>query len=75
VDGVLFLGDSAAGLSDGTLQPNTMLSDDARQTVQSLRALGERLRPRRDEVRQIAFGHQGPVTGLEPLLMWMDRVK
>jgi glyoxylase-like metal-dependent hydrolase (beta-lactamase superfamily II) len=75
VDGVLFLGDSAAGLSDGTLQPNTLLSDDAQQTVQSLLALAERLRPRRAEIRHMAFGHQGPVDGLEPLLNWASTAR
>lgn len=75
VDGVLFLGDSAAGLSDGTLQPNTLMSDDAEQTVRSLKALGERLRQRRGEIRHIAFGHQGPVEGLDPLLKITDSLK
>jgi len=40
VNGVLFLGDSAAALSDGTLKPNTMLSDNADQTVRSLTVEG-----------------------------------
>jgi glyoxylase-like metal-dependent hydrolase (beta-lactamase superfamily II) len=70
VHGVLFLGDSAAGVSEGTLQPNTMMSDDAAQTERSLLALAERLTPRRAEIRYIAFGHQGAVEGLDPLLDW-----
>lgn len=68
--GVLFLGDSAAGISEGTLQPNTMLSDDAAQTERSLLSLAERLMPRRADIHHIAFGHQGAVERLDPLLNW-----
>jgi glyoxylase-like metal-dependent hydrolase (beta-lactamase superfamily II) len=35
-----------------------------------LRALAERLRPRRNEIRYLAFGHQGPLERLDPLLQW-----
>lgn len=70
VHGVLFLGDSAASTHDGTFHANTLLADDARQTVRSLRALAARLEPRRDEIRHLAFGHQGPLDGLAPLLAW-----
>ena len=70
VHGVLILGDSAAGLRDGTLQPNTMLADDSELTRHSLADLAARLRARRTEIRHIAFGHQGAVEGLEPLLKW-----
>jgi glyoxylase-like metal-dependent hydrolase (beta-lactamase superfamily II) len=70
VHGVLFLGDSAGGQRGGRLGPNTLLSDDPEQTVSSLIALAERLEPRRADVRAIAFGHQGSVDGLSPLLEW-----
>ena len=70
VHGVLFLGDSAAGISEGTLHPNTMLSDDAEQTERSLLSLAERLMPRRADIHHIAFGHQGAVERLDPLLNW-----
>lgn len=70
VNGVLFLGDSAGGLRDGSLGPNTMLADDGPQTRRSLRALADRLAPRRTEISHIAFGHQGAVDGLDPLLKW-----
>lgn len=67
---VFSLSVTAPPACDGTLAPNTMLSDDAEDTVQSLLALADRLGPRRGEIRQIAFGHQGPVDGLDPLLKW-----
>jgi glyoxylase-like metal-dependent hydrolase (beta-lactamase superfamily II) len=70
VHGVLFLGDSAAGLSDGSLGPNTMMSEDGPRTERALAALAERLKPRRAEIHYIAFGHQGAVEGLDPLLNW-----
>ncbi|HWW86792.1 MAG TPA: MBL fold metallo-hydrolase [Vicinamibacterales bacterium] len=75
VNGVLFLGDSAASLWDGRVQPNTLLSENAGQSVRSLGALAERLRPSRGEIREIAFGHQGAVEGLDPLLKWKDSVR
>jgi hydroxyacylglutathione hydrolase len=68
--GVLFLGDSAASISDGTLQANTMLAEDANQTERSLLSLAKRLSSRRAEIHHIAFAHQGPVEGLDPLLNW-----
>lgn len=68
--GVLFLGDSAAAARDRSFQPNSILGADPKQTVRSLRSLAERLRPRRTEIRAIAFGHQGSLAGLDPLLSW-----
>jgi glyoxylase-like metal-dependent hydrolase (beta-lactamase superfamily II) len=70
VHGVLFLGDSAAAAYDGSFQPNTMMGVDTEQTVRSLRSLAERLKPRRAEIRTLAFGHQGPLDGPDPLLSW-----
>jgi glyoxylase-like metal-dependent hydrolase (beta-lactamase superfamily II) len=67
---VLFVGDSAASLRDGSMRPNTMLSDDAARTVQSMLALSKHLSARRNEIHYIAFGHQGPVDGLDPLITW-----
>ena len=73
VHGVLFLGDSAGASSDGQIAANTFIfSDDPDQTEESLRQLADRLRPRAAEIRNIAFGHQGPVDGLGPLLDWAD---
>ena len=68
--GVLFLGDSAASLPDGRLYPNTLLADDAEQNVRSLRKLAERHQSRESAIRHLAFGHHGPLDGIEPLLEW-----
>ena len=70
VHGVLFLGDSAAAAQDGSIVSNFLLSDDSEQNERSLRALAERLRVRPADVHSIAFGHQGAVEGLDPLLTW-----
>jgi glyoxylase-like metal-dependent hydrolase (beta-lactamase superfamily II) len=70
INGVLFLGDSAAAAFDSSFQPNTMMGNDPDQTVRSLRALADRLRSRRGEIRHLAFGHQGTLAGLDPMLKW-----
>jgi glyoxylase-like metal-dependent hydrolase (beta-lactamase superfamily II) len=70
--GVLFLGDSAGAVRGGALGANTLLTDDPDRTVRSLRVLGERLASRRAEITHLAFGHQGPLQGLEPLLIWAE---
>ena len=70
VYGVLFLGDSAAAAYDGSVQANWLFSEDSESNEDSLAALARRLKDRATEVQQIAFGHQGPVDGLGPLLKW-----
>ncbi len=70
VYGVLFLGDSAAAAYDGSVQANWLFSEDSESNEDSLAALARRLQDRATEVQQIAFGHQGPVDGLGPLLKW-----
>ena len=70
VYGVLFLGDSAAAAYDGSVQANWLFSDDSELNEESLAALARRLEGRASDIQQIAFGHQGPVDGLEPLLKW-----
>jgi glyoxylase-like metal-dependent hydrolase (beta-lactamase superfamily II) len=67
-DGVLFFGDSAAGARDGTLMPAvSFFSASPKQNVASLKALAEKLRLRANEVKVLAFGHSGPLEGLQPL--------
>ena len=75
VHGVLFLGDSAASVNDGkgSVMPNTILCEDKEQNIKSLRELAKRLSSRRNDIRHIAFGHQGPVDGLAPLLNWAKK--
>lgn len=76
VYGVLFVGDSAAAAYDGSVQANWLFSEDAESNEESLAALARRLERRADDVQQIAFGHQGPVDGLGPLLKWAsDRAR
>jgi metallo-beta-lactamase class B len=73
VSGVLFFGDSAVAASNGTFQPNTWLGSDPAQTGPSLRALAARLESsRRAEIRNLAFGHEGALAGLDPLLKWAE---
>ena len=69
VHGVLFLGDAAHSLRDGTFGTNEMFSEDGAANTRSVRSLIEQLRPRAD-IRQVAFGHSGPLTGLGALLTW-----
>jgi len=67
-DGVLFFGDSASGAKDGTLLPAVRLfSSNPGQNAASLKALAERLRPRAQEVKVLAFAHSGPLQGIAPL--------
>jgi hydroxyacylglutathione hydrolase len=69
IEGVLFLGDSAAMKSDGTLGPSPyVFSDDQAQNRASLRALAKRLQPMADEVKFLVPSHTGSAKGLGPLL-------
>jgi glyoxylase-like metal-dependent hydrolase (beta-lactamase superfamily II) len=75
VRGVLFLGDAAQGLRGGTLEANSMLSEDPERSKRSLRMLAERLSPRQSEIHSIAFGHSGPLKQLELLLRWASSTR
>jgi glyoxylase-like metal-dependent hydrolase (beta-lactamase superfamily II) len=75
VHGVLFLGDSAAAAYNGTFQPNTLLGSDPSRTESSLRNLAMRLQSRRAEILDLAFGHQGALSGVDPLLRWADTTR
>jgi glyoxylase-like metal-dependent hydrolase (beta-lactamase superfamily II) len=71
IDGVLFLGDAAAAISETELGPNDFaFTADVELNHRSLLALAARLHPRKGDVHAIAFGHQGPVKGLDALLKW-----
>ena len=72
VHGVLFLGDSAAATSAGTLGgAPPVFSADRDQAHRSLRRLAQRLSGTPEyQVHELAFGHQGPLQGIEPLLEW-----
>ena len=73
VHGVLFLGDSAAATSGGALvSAPPVVSVDRDRNRQELKKLSERLQSRRNEIRWLAFGHQGPLQGIEALLEWAE---
>lgn len=76
IHGVLFLGDSAASQGNGAISAAPpVFSADRDLARRSLRALAERLEPRRGDVVALAFGHQAPLQGegIEPLLEWARR--
>lgn len=73
--GVLFLGDAAQGLRSGTLEANSMLSEDAERGKQSLRMLAQRLSSRQSDIHYIAFAHSGSLQRLEPLLNWVSSIR
>lgn len=67
----LFLGDSAAARSDGKIaSAPPVFSADRELNQESLRKLALRLSSRQAEVDWLAFGHQGPLQGMQPLLEW-----
>lgn len=69
--GVLFLGDSAAGQYNGRIgSAPPFVSKDRQQNQRELKKLAQRLLSRKHEVALLAFGHQGPLKGLDPLLNW-----
>ena len=71
VHGVLFLGDSAAAHSRGGItSAPPIFSVDRERNQQELKVLAHRLKGRSDKIRHMAFGHQCPLEGLDPLLEW-----
>jgi glyoxylase-like metal-dependent hydrolase (beta-lactamase superfamily II) len=73
IQGVLFLGDSAAATEDGALiAAPPVFSEDRSLNQASLRDLCQRLAPRSGEIHSLAFGHQGALDGLDPLLDWCE---
>ncbi|BDU73343.1 MBL fold metallo-hydrolase [Mesoterricola silvestris] len=69
--GGLFMGDSAAGTFNGRMgSAPPFVSVDRKMNQAGLKRLAARLGGRGGEVRYLAFGHQGPIPGLGPLLEW-----
>lgn len=68
--GVLYLGDSAAGRSNGKgIKPAPWIfSDDTAQNGAELKKLHARLKGENAEVKTLAFAHAGPLDGLDLLL-------
>ncbi len=74
IDGCLFVGDSAAGTTDGKIKAAPWLfSDDQAVNVASLRALAERLRPDAASVKFIVPAHSAVLEGLTPLLAFGEK--
>jgi glyoxylase-like metal-dependent hydrolase (beta-lactamase superfamily II) len=66
--GVLFFGDSAGASKSGEVMPAVRLfTKDPAENVASLKALAARLAPRKADIRAMAFGHTGSLSGLAPL--------
>ena len=69
--GVLFMGDSAAGQYNGQIgSAPPFVSVDRNLNQRELKKLATRLQQRKREINYLAFGHQGPIKGLAPLLAW-----
>lgn len=68
--GVLFLGDNCSGKSDGKSigAAPKMFTDDPVQNKASLKALHARLKAENVDVKTLAFGHTGPLDGVDLLL-------
>ena len=76
VDGVLIMGDTCLSTSDGKIRhPIWAFSTDVEQGNRSLRALAQRLMPRKNSVKYIVFSHSGELQGLEPLIVFAGTVK
>ncbi len=72
--GVLFFGDSAGASKDGTMMKAVRLfTKDSAENVRSLHALAERLTPRAQEIKTLAFAHTGPLSAFEPLATFARR--
>ena len=69
-DGVLYVGDSAAGRADGKSLKAApwVVSDDTAQSVASMKKLYTRLKDGNATVDKIAPSHTGPIDGLDALL-------
>jgi len=71
VFGILFMGDSAAGQYDGRIgSAPPFVSVDRNMNQRELKKLAGRLQNRKSEIDYVTFGHQGPIKGLDPLLLW-----
>ena len=69
VNGALFVGDSLAFNSDGTVRPAPWIfSDDGAQNVASIKRLGKLLAPTAAAVKVVVPAHSGSVDGLKALV-------
>jgi glyoxylase-like metal-dependent hydrolase (beta-lactamase superfamily II) len=67
--GVLFVGDGLQIRTNGQIiGPSVIFSTDRAQGEASLKHLGQELQPHAADVKFIATGHTGTLSGLQPLL-------
>ena len=75
INGILFMGDTAFGRKDNSLKGAVwVFSTDVDQNDRSLKALTQRLLPRADQIKEIVFAHTGSVSGLKPLLDYVNTI-
>jgi glyoxylase-like metal-dependent hydrolase (beta-lactamase superfamily II) len=68
INGVLYVGDSAAVERGGTLRRAAWIfSDDQHENLESMRELARRLEPERAHLQALACGHSGPSRDASPL--------
>jgi hypothetical protein len=58
---------AGASKSGEVMKAVGLFSKDSGLNVTSLKALAARLGPRKSEIKEMAFGHTGPLAGLTPL--------
>jgi glyoxylase-like metal-dependent hydrolase (beta-lactamase superfamily II) len=69
--GALFMGDSAAGQYNGQIgSAPPFVSVDRKLNQRELKKLAGRLQDKKNEIDYLTFGHQGPIKGFGPLLLW-----
>lgn len=73
VNGVLYVGDSAAVEPGGTLRRAAWIfSDDPDESLDSMRELARRLAPEREHIQALACGHSGPSRDASPLFRLLE---
>ncbi len=73
---VLFMGDAAISSSESRIKHAVwVFSKSVEQQDKSLKALAEKLLPRKNLIKNIVFAHSGPLDGLQPLIDYAGTVK
>ena len=76
INGVLLLGDAALATATGKIKPMAWIfSSSIDQQNKSLKILAEKLKPRKNEIKNILFSHTGSLDGLQPLIDYTDTLK
>ena len=73
VNGVLYVGDSAAVEPGGRLRRAAWIfSDNQDESLESMRELAQRLAPEREHIQALACGHSGPSRDASPLFRLLE---